>query len=111
MGPFLGLGPEREWGADYRAVERFGSARALGRVGKGTRFDEPRHRGQHRHELVVVWCEHARDWPALVRFHGPGILVSDALCGTERRPDWAGIAPATVLAQLPHCHRQAALGR
>ena len=38
------------------------------------RPDEPRHRRQHRHELVVVRHEHARHRPAQLRLHGRGVL-------------------------------------
>jgi ABC-type transport system involved in cytochrome c biogenesis permease subunit len=40
---------------------------------------------QHRHQLVVVWREHARHRPAQLRLHRRGVQMAVAFC---RQPAW-----------------------
>jgi hypothetical protein len=79
LGPVLGLGSEGKRRAAHRALERDHPARALGRPRARTRPHEPRGVRQHRHQLLLVWRQHARHRPAQLRVHGRGVQVADAL--------------------------------
>ena len=79
LGPLLGLGPQGKRRPADRPLERHHPARPLGRPDQGTRPHGHGRLRQHRHQLLLVRRQHARHRPALLRLHGQGLSLADAL--------------------------------
>ena len=103
LGALLGLGPEGERRPAHRDLERGHPSRPLGRPRGRPRHHEPGDLRQHCDQLLVVWREHARHRPALLRFHGRRLQVVDDLHRQPGPDHCPRLVPAQPVAQLPPC--------
>src|SRR5438477_714185 len=95
------MGPEGKWRIDHRDLERADSACPLGRDRPRTRAYKHGGVREHRNQLLLVRCEHARNRVAFLRIHGRGFQMAGPLhrkSGPDHSP-W--VDSTTILAQFP----------
>src|SRR5262249_32101954 len=102
VGPFLGLGSERKWRGADRSLVRNYFACALGRVYPATRSDDHGDLRERGHQFLMVWREHARRWPAFLRFHAKSFPLAGWVHAESGCVDGDRRDATRALAKLQH---------